>query len=72
VDLEVRNDIDYRGHIYAGSGWVESEIIFDTMQQSTLIVGKDAPNQKIPSFFNPLESDTAVKANYEDEDFNDT
>jgi hypothetical protein len=53
VDLEVRNDNDYRGHIYVGSKFEEAEIIYDTMQQSTLIVGQEVEGQNIPNFYNP-------------------
>ena len=71
VDLEVRNDNDYRGHIYVGSKFEEAEIIYDTMQQNTLIVGQEVEGQNIPNFYNALESESAVKATYADEEFND-
>ena len=32
VDIEVRQNSVYRGHIYVGSKYDEAEVVFDTMQ----------------------------------------
>ena len=35
--MEVRNDNDYYGHIYAGSDYVETKMTFDTMSPWTVL-----------------------------------
>ena len=55
INLEVRGDTDYYGHLYVGSEYVEASMIFDTTSPWT-IVNTDEADSDLPSSFDLSES----------------
>ena len=59
INLEARGETDYYGHLYVGSGYAESSMIFDTTSVFT-IVNTDEVDSDLPSSYVISESTTAA------------